>query len=292
MSDLCTNRMKFPILRLLKAAGPGLFATFAMSEMAYSAEKTVLEQMSPATIEALGKADVVILGEIHPNLEHRENQAALAAFVKPAAMVFEMIDVGQGPAFQDGYGAEGRAAFLARIKSGEFGWKSLDQYLSLLDAHPEARIMGAARPKTDVRRTVAEGAAAVFGDEAERFGLTTPLPKDQQETREALQMEAHCNALPEQMLSGMVEAQRFRDAVFAQRILQAQSDFGNPVVMITGNGHARNDWGIPAALAQAAPDLVVLSIGQFEETDAALPFAIQLKTAPFDEGDPCASFNK
>ncbi len=290
MAQTFTNRMQFHILGLSKAAALAAFATLASVNSAQSTENTGLNQLSPASIEALSAADVVIIGEIHPNLEHRENQAAVVALVEPAGLVFEMIDIGQGAAFREGYGGEDRQEFLERIQEGAFGWKSLGQYLTILDAMPEAQVFGAASPREDVRRTVADGAAAVFGDSAKRYGLSDPLPEVQQTEREALQMEAHCNALPEQMLGGMVEAQRFRDAVFAQRIIEAHEQTGGPIVMITGNGHAREDWGVPASLELAAPTLKVLSIGQFEVADAALPFAIRIKTAPFDEGDPCASF--
>lgn len=290
MAQTFTNPMQNHILGLSKSATLGVFATLVMTIGAQSTENTGFDQLSPASFEALGTADVVIVGEIHPNLEHRENQAAVVSLVQPEGLVFEMIDKGQGEAFGAGYRGADRQGFLDRIDVGEFGWKTLDQYLTILDVVPEAEIFGAASPRADLRRTVSDGAAAVFGEEAERYGLADPLPEAQQSEREALQMEAHCNALPEQMLGGMVEAQRFRDAAFARRIVEAFEKTGGPIVMITGNGHAREDWGIPAALRRAAPELNVLSIGQFEATDGDSPYDIHIKTAPFDEGDPCASF--
>ncbi len=63
-----------------------------------------------------------------------------------------------------------------------------------------------------------EGAAAVFGAAAARFGLDAPLPEDEQAAREAEQAEAHCGALPAEMLPGMVEAQRLRDAALARAV--------------------------------------------------------------------------
>jgi hypothetical protein len=45
------------------------------------------------------------------------------------------------------------------------------------------------------------------------------------------------------------------------------------VVIITGNGHARTDWGVPALLAVAAPDVTVFALGQFEaEPVSQVPF--------------------
>jgi hypothetical protein len=89
----------------------------------------------------------------------------------------------------------------------------------------------------------------VFPGDAARFGLTEALDPDEQAAREAEQQEAHCNALPEEILPGFVEAQRLRDAALAEAALAALADTGGPVVVVTGNGHARADWGVPALLA-------------------------------------------
>ena len=110
--------------------------------------------------------------------------------------------------------------------------------------------------------------------------------------REALQMAAHCNALPESMLAGMVMGQRLRDAALARAVVQAFQVSGGPVAVITGNGHARKDWGIPAALDQAAPALSILSIGQFETTPQGnAPYDLYLVTDPAERDDPCKAFN-
>ena len=63
------------------------------------------------------------------------------------------------------------------------------------------------------------------------------------------------------------------------------------VVVITGNGHARRDRGIPAMLALAAPGLTIVSLGQMEGTappDA--PFDLVIVTDAPERGDPCLAF--
>jgi uncharacterized iron-regulated protein len=63
------------------------------------------------------------------------------------------------------------------------------------------------------------------------------------------------------------------------------------VVVITGNGHARADWGLPRILAETAPELRVITIGQFEdEADEAPPFDYWLITDAAERPDPCAAF--
>ena len=62
--------------------------------------------------------------------------------------------------------------------------------------------------------------------------------------------EAHCGLLPEAMLGAMVLIQRVRDAQFARHLYDAAAR-GSGAVLITGNGHARTDRGVPAALSRA-----------------------------------------
>jgi uncharacterized iron-regulated protein len=104
-------------------------------------------------------------------------------------------------------------------------------------------------------------------------------------------MQAHCDALPEDMLPGMVGVQRLRDAVLARAVVRAMDDTGGPVAVITGNGHARRDWGMPAILALAAPDLDIWVLGQ-TEADQPLEGDFDIvKSAPApDRPDPCAVF--
>jgi uncharacterized iron-regulated protein len=164
-------------------------------------------------------------------------------------------------------------------------------YAPLFTAAPAARIVGGALPRAEVRRAVTEGAAAVFGPDAGRFGLDRPLPAAEQAAREADQATAHCDALSEEMLPGMVAAQRLRDAALARAALEAWRRTGGPVAVITGAGHADRERGIPAALAEAAPGLSVLSIGQFEAPPAdPPPFDLWLVTEPAEREDPCAAF--
>ena len=63
---------------------------------------------------------------------------------------------------------------------------------------------------------------------------------------------------------------------------------GGPVVVITGNGHARTDWGAPHYVSKAAPGVRVFALGQGE---AGKPpegdFAAVVDGPAVDRGDPC-----
>ncbi|GGH49703.1 hypothetical protein GVY41_05850 [Frigidibacter albus] len=250
------------------------------------------EQIGPDALADL-RADVVILGEVHDNPVHHAHQAQAVTALAPAALVFEMLTPEQAAAVTDANRGDA-AALGAALDWEASGWPDFTMYHPIFTAAPEAKIYGAALPRDEVRRSVTEGAAVILGADAERFGLTSPLPAAEQAAREADQMAAHCNAMPAEMMPGMVEAQRLRDASLARAAVQATAETGGPVAVIAGSGHARRDWGIPAALALAAPELSVLSVGQIEaegDVEPGQPFDVWLVTEPTPREDPCAAFN-
>lgn len=233
-------------------------------------------------------ADVVILGEVHDNPEHHANQAVLVGRLAPAALVLEMLTPAQAALAQ---GSALKTDDLARLLGwAQSGWPDFGMYHPVLLAAPGARIYGAAVPPADLRQAMQQGAAAVLADQAAVLGVAHRLSEDEQTRREALQAEAHCNALPADLLPGMVEAQRLRDARFAATVLTALQETGGPVAVITGNGHARTDWGIPAYLRHARPELSILALGQFEGGPGDLPVDLWLVTATIARDDPCAAF--
>jgi uncharacterized iron-regulated protein len=179
---------------------------------------------------------------------------------------------------------------LGQIFSWEAaGWPDFSMYYPIFTAAPQARVYGAEVPRTEARRAMKEGPIAVFGPEAAAYGLTDPLPPDDQSAREAEQAKAHCDALPPDLLPAMVDVQRLRDAALARAVVQAMADTGGPVAVITG--HARRDQGLAQPLARVAPDLSVLAIAQFEEkAPAAPPFDLWLLTPTIPRDDPCAAF--
>jgi len=249
-------------------------------------------QITPDAVADLPDAQVVILGELHDNPHHHENQADAVAALAPTALVFEMLTEAQAARATPEARAD-RAALEKALGWAESGWPDFSMYFPIFAAAPEAAIFGAAIPRDELRAAVREGSAEGFGPDGARFGLNVPLPDAQQATREAMQMEAHCNALPESLLPGMVLAQRMRDAALARAALEALASTGGPVAVITGNGHARNDWGIPAKLALAAPEVSVLSIGQLETQDDTVdapPFDLWLVSPAPEREDPCAAF--
>lgn len=238
----------------------------------------------------LPSADVVILGEVHDNGAHHLGQAVGIAAIKPKAVVFEMLSSEQAAMITPEL-LKDQAALAVALEWDSSGWPDFALYYPIFAALGEAQVYGAARSRDQVRSSFSKGAAAVFGAGADRFGLDRDLPKAQLEYRLQAQFEAHCEAMPLEMMGGMVEAQRFRDAAFGAVVVQAIEDVGGPVVLIAGNGHARIDWGVPAVLAIGKPELKVLSIGHLEvPIVGAPPFDSWVITDAVIRDDPCLEF--
>lgn len=235
-------------------------------------------------------SDIVILGEFHDNPHHHARQAEIVATIHPKALVFEMLTEAQAAAHVPG---ADQATLGDAFQWAESGWPDFAMYYPIFAAAPEASVFGAAVPRDAARAAMTEGVVAAFGDEADLFGLNLPLAEDEQAAREAFQMAAHCDALPTEMLPMMVDVQRLRDAELARVSLKAFAETGGPVVVITGNGHARLDWGMGPYIARAAPERTVMAVGQSEDS-APLPgtFDLVLDSPSIERDDPCAVFRK
>jgi len=241
-------------------------------------------------VRAADGAQVVILGEVHDNPAHHALQAEISAEIAPSAFVFEMIDTAEAARITPAAAADpdGLAEALAW---SETGWPDFAFYAPLFQQAAATAVYGAEIPRSAAQEAFASSAADVFGADAARFGLTDPLPETEQVAREAEQLASHCDALPPEILPGFVEAQRLRDAELARQTLRALEATGGPVVVITGNGHARRDWGVPAVLSVAAPDVQVFALGQVEgDLPESGPFDLIVTAPPIDRPDPCAAF--
>lgn len=243
---------------------------------------SVFQAHPHAFAQPLQAGDIVILGEVHDNADAHEGQAQALRSLAPTAVVFEMLSP------EDARRADTERDMIPEIWA-EGNWPDYTLYAPIFEALGSARIIGAASPRAMLSSVFREGPGAYFGSDADRFGLSTPLPLEQQAAREALQFKAHCEAMPGEMMGGMVNVQRFRDAVFARAALEALETYGPPVAVIVGNGHARTDWGIPAAIANASPDVVARTIA-FVEGQPDAPYDEVHLVPPAKRDDPCNRF--
>ncbi|SEJ89672.1 Uncharacterized iron-regulated protein [Cribrihabitans marinus] len=235
-------------------------------------------------------ADVILLGEVHDNPHHHKMQAAAVAALSPRAVVWEMLTEEAATRVNRKLISEPKK-MAKMLRWPELGWPPLALYLPIFEASPDAPLYGALVPREAARAAMKAGPASALGADAARFGLTIPLPPEEQAAREADQQSAHCNALPPEILPQIVQMQRLRDAVLTRAILRAVEEQGTPVVVITGNGHARKDRGIPTFLARMAPNLRVFALG-LSETGATISgeFDAVLNAPAPERENPCAAF--
>jgi len=246
--------------------------------------------LSQDAFDRLTSADIALLGEFHDNPTHHVTQADLVEKIAPAALVFEMLSPDQAarvtPDLRDD-----SEALAAALNWAESGWPDFAMYHPIFMAAPDAVIFGAAVPRAAARSAMEVGISASFGPGAALYGLEAPLDPVEQSDRERLQFEAHCDALPEHLLPAMVDIQRLRDARLAEAAVAALEQTGGPVVIITGNGHARTDWGAPRFLRRVAPNATVFALGQTEDGgDLPGRFDAVLDAPSVDRPDPCAAF--
>jgi len=233
-------------------------------------------------------ADVVFLGEVHDNPMHHDSQAQAVLAIAPKAVVFEMLVPEQAEKVTPEL-LDDAQDLEASLGWNDSGWPDFAMYYPVFAALGDAKIYGAQVPREAARMAFEGGdMSALLEGAGGKFGLTLPLPQAEQEAREALQLSAHCDALPEEMLPGMVMAQRLRDARLAQAVTEALDATGGPVAVITGNGHARTDWGAPVLLPN---EIASMAFGQLEaEPESEPPYDLWIVTEAAERDDPCAAF--
>ncbi|MGH1367809.1 MAG: ChaN family lipoprotein [Maritimibacter sp.] len=262
-----------------------MFRSLSLAALAVCAPLTAF-----ASPFAGANADIFVLGEVHDNPAHHVTQAEAIKDIAPRVVVYEMLSEDQAGRVSDDL-LTTPEALGERLEWDASGWPDFAIYYPVFAAARGAVTRGAAVPRDVARAALADGIVTHFGADSTDFGLDVPLIGGQLADRLNLQLEAHCGAMPTELLPGMVELQRLRDATLAREALDAFDEVGGPVVVITGNGHARKDWGVPSYLAQVRPELRVVSLGQSE--DGTLPeggFDMIIDAPSVERDDPCAAF--
>jgi uncharacterized iron-regulated protein len=192
------------------------------------------------------RATHVILGETHDNPEqHRFQRLALERLPGPRALAMEQFDSEYQAAIDAAQARGGDAEAIA--DAGHFdrkGWNwPLYEPLVRFALEHRWRIVAANLSRAEARAIVRDPA---------RSGLP-PAPALAAELSRDI-VDSHCGrSPPPALVAGMVEAQRARDAHIASRL-------EGRTVLITGNGHARRDRGVPLYL----PGADIVSIGLVE----------------------------
>lgn len=245
--------------------------------------------LSDELFDRMAGADVLLLGEVHDNPKHHEVQHDVLARLQPKAVVWEMLTGVEASRINSNLIHQPERMEQV-LEWAESGWPAFAMYHQVFLAAPDARIYGGEVPREAALAVIQGGEAVAFGADAARFGLNVKLPEDELAAREELQFAAHCEAIPRDRLAAMVGIQRLRDAVLAREVIAALDETGGPVAVITGNGHARKDWGIQVYLDRVRPGLTVFALGQSENGQVDGVFDAILDSPPVERDDPCKVF--
>lgn len=254
-------------------------------------------------IAADAAADFVLIGERHDNRDHHRLQAGLVEALqreaeKPRAVAFEMIGTDRQLVVVEHLARHpgdvaGLGATVGWEASGWPDWALYAPSARAALAHG-AQIVAAGLDEAATATAFDRGARSLRTSFVRRTGLDRELPAPLSGDLQDELHAAHCGHASPQVLRGMYEVQRARDAMMADRLAAASGAAGG--ILIAGNGHVRNDRGVPWYLTRLEPKARILSIGLLEVHDDLrrpppdLPYDYVWFTSRVDDdGDPCAT---
>lgn len=216
-------------------------------------------------LERAASSRFVLLGEIHDNAEHHRIQASLLQELlrkgRRPAMVMEQFDLERADRIDEirrGTGnVEQKLQELRELMREGWGWSHYEPLVRLALNH-DLPLAPANMARDTLRKVAREGMSALGEGKDQRLATESvwSAPRQTQLARDV--RDGHCGKLPEHVAEMIAKAQRIRDAVMADAIL----NFIEPgAVAIIGNGHARADMGVPLYLRARAPESSVLSLG-------------------------------
>ena len=252
------------------------------------------EEVDRATlVERLKGHDAVLLGEVHDNAEAHYAQGALVRLLQPQGLAVEMIQTKVEDGLNAYFKAGGSPENIGKkVRWNESGWPDWSIYAPVFRYWTPGVLTGAALPRAEVRRSMTDGAAAIPMEPSMQALLEVPLSNAAQASIEAEMVASHCGHLPKEMVPGMVQAQRLRDASQAAAILRAHQATGGMVALVAGNGHTRKDRGagtyLPVEMRVASVGILEADIGVAPEEipSSGLPYDFVWFVAPADREDP------
>jgi len=274
---------------------PGSAAPAGARAAMPSAGATALAAEPQALADAMRGVPVVLLGEVHDNAaQHALRADALARLVAGGArpaLAFEQLDRERQADVDRARRERPRDVdWLIAQAAGRDGWDwALYRPFLRLALDNDLPIVAANLSRADASRVIREGYGAAFDAPARATLGLDAVPADLLAAHEREVDVGHCGLMPPAMLAPMARAQLARDAALAAAIAPHAA---RGVVLLTGNGHARRDLGVPRWLPAEMRGRA-LSIGLLEPaTIASMPpgaFDRVVTTVAAPRSDPCES---
>lgn len=239
--------------------------------------------------DAMRSRPIVLLGEVHDNAAQHTLRAQalhelLASGARPA-LLMEQFDRERQADIDKVMARPGATADDVIQAAGAQGtgwaWPSYRPFIALALEY-RLPLVAANVSRADARRVSLEGLAATGFDARVPDGITS----FQTDTI----LASHCGLLSEAQARRMATAQVARDQ-FMARLLNDHAARG--AVLLAGNGHVRNDVGVPAWLPPAVRQRSV-GIGLLEDGEAGAEAYDRVVTtaAPAARPDPCAGMKR
>lgn len=246
-------------------------------------------------------SSIYLLGEVHDNpdghqarLEYLKEISGLRD--KRVVLVMEQFDRGNQQALNDALESCTDAACVAS-KAGTKGW-DWSLYLALIDLAMQNkwRIFAGNLSREEVTLAMKTGINSVL----DKSLINQFEPRASNPPELYLQTQAdsivlgHCNLIGRSQALKMTSGQMARDLWMAHQI-KSNLNSNTIVVLIAGNGHVRNDVGVPFWL-ESAGLIQHQSVG-FIETESLTretngDFDLQIAIAPHKRTDPCLELKR
>jgi uncharacterized iron-regulated protein len=240
-------------------------------------------------LDAMRSRPIVLLGEVHDNAEqHRLRAQALrellASGARPALLMeqFDRERQGDIDKVMAQIGASADDVIQAAGAQGTgWAWPLYRPFIALALEYG-LPLIAANVSRADARRVSQEGLSAT--------GFDAKVPADVESYQTNTILASHCGMLNETQARRMASAQIARDQ-FMARLLNEHSARG--AVLLAGNGHVRNDVGVPTWLSPALRQRSI-GIGLLEkgETGAGAYDRVITTAAPAARPDPCEGMRR
>lgn len=240
-------------------------------------------------LDAVRSRPIVLLGEVHDNAEQHALRAQalrelLASGARPALLMEQFDRERQGDidkAMAQPDATADDVIKAAGVQGVGWAWPLYRPFIALALEY-RLPLVAANVSRADARRVSQEGLSATG------FDASVPAAILSYQTNTIL--ASHCGMLNETQARRMASAQIARDQ-FMARLLNEHSARG--AVLLAGNGHVRNDVGVPIWLSPAVRQRSV-GIGLLESGEAGAEAYDRVITtaAPAARPDPCEGMRR
>ena len=243
---------------------------------------------------SVGAPAIYLMGEVHDNPAIHEARFErlkqdLGAGWRPA-LIMEQFDRERQTDLTQAWQTCPNAACVIKQAGGD-GWNwSLYEPIIKLALQYRLPLIAGNVSRQDASKIMRGGYEAVFDTAAQQqLGLQRLWPETMTTQQVQSILDGHCGVLPETMAMPMVQAQRARDAMMADLIVQYAHQ---GVVLIAGNGHVQRDVGVYRWLpTDLLPNVTVMGFVEAGGIDFQAYDEVIVLPA-FERPDPCIAFMK